>query len=321
MESNKPRRIGYYMSQSKLARLPWAEITAIALAKGCELVAVDLERDIAEQGPFDMLLYKVTDELVRGDDEKQQRKIANLEAYLASQQGKLIDAEPISKQRAIIDRQGISSLLVDVERQLPQALQAQIRSPRYAILAQKADDYSAALAAEEVHFPAIVKTIQACGSAASHEMGIVFQEKDLHAFELPLLVQEYYNHDAVVFKIFAVRDEVYIVRRPSLRNMGDDETTCITFNSQEPLPSTLFDKSFDVQDRARLADPPLDTVKHVAGALSATLGLSLLGFDMVTNTKTGQHAVIDVNYFPGYSGTPNFPELFVNFLLQRLNEA
>jgi hypothetical protein len=28
-------------------------------AKGCELVAVDLERDIAEQGPFDMLLYKV----------------------------------------------------------------------------------------------------------------------------------------------------------------------------------------------------------------------------------------------------------------------
>ncbi len=87
-------------------------------AKGCELVAVDLERDIAEQGPFDMLLYKVripppcrgkddraiinhhstlvawchvvpyvafllpsqvTDELVRGDDEKQQRKIANLE--------------------------------------------------------------------------------------------------------------------------------------------------------------------------------------------------------------------------------------------------
>ncbi len=31
MESNKPRRIGYYMSQSKLARLPWAEITAIAL--------------------------------------------------------------------------------------------------------------------------------------------------------------------------------------------------------------------------------------------------------------------------------------------------
>ncbi len=72
-----------------------------------------------------------------------------------------------------------------------------------------------------------------------------------------------------------MRDEVYIVRRPSLRNMGDDgtspqsiflsismllcspeltqfasppkETTCITFNSQEPLPSTLFDKSFDVQ--------------------------------------------------------------------------
>jgi hypothetical protein len=61
------------------------------------------------------------------------------------------------------------------------------------------------------------------------------------------------------------------------------------------------------QDRARLADPPLDTVKHVAGALSATLGLSLLGFDMVTNTKTGQHAVIDVNYFPGTPEPPMPP--------------
>jgi hypothetical protein len=62
------------------------------------------------------------------------------------------------------------------------------------------------------------------------------------------------------------------------------------------------------QDRARLADPPLDTVKHVAGALSATLGLSLLGFDMVTNIKTGQHAVIDVNYFPGtLTITPQLP--------------
>lgn len=53
------------------------------------------------------------------------------------------------------------------------------------------------------------------------------------------------------------------------------------------------------QDRSRLPDPPLDTIKHVAGALSSTLGLSLLGFDVVTNRKTGQHAIIDVNYFPG----------------------
>lgn len=54
-----------------------------------------------------------------------------------------------------------------------------------------------------------------------------------------------------------------------------------------------------MQDKARLADPPLETVKHVAEGLSSRLGLSLLGFDMVTNTKTGQHAIIDVNYFPG----------------------
>jgi len=87
-----------------------------------------------------------------------------------------------------------------------------------------------------------------------------------------LAIQEYYNHDAVVFKVFAVRDQVHIVRRPSLRNMNpggclidqlalskrdgsalltpissQPEKDCITFNSQDPLPDTLFDKSFDVQ--------------------------------------------------------------------------
>lgn len=40
-------------------------------------------------------------------------------AYLASHK-EVIDAEPISQQRAIIDRQGISKILVDVERRLPQ---------------------------------------------------------------------------------------------------------------------------------------------------------------------------------------------------------
>jgi inositol-1,3,4-trisphosphate 5/6-kinase/inositol-tetrakisphosphate 1-kinase len=305
------------MSKTKLARLPWAEITDIALKKGLSLVPVDPEQDIAAQGPFDMLLYKVTDELVRTNDEKQQRKIANLESFLASHK-EVIDAEPIDRQRAIIDREGISQVLVDVEQHLPQDLQKQIRSPRFVILKSKEEDYGSALAACQVHFPVIVKTVQACGSVASHEMGIVFEPKDLYAFELPLLVQEYYNHDAVVFKVFAVRDQVHIVRRPSLRNMNPGEKDCITFNSQDPLPDTLFDKSFDVQDKARLADPPLETVKHVAEGLSSRLGLSLLGFDMVTNTKTGQHAIIDVNYFPGYSGTPNFPELFVTFLLSRL---
>jgi len=100
--------------------------------------------------------------------------------------------------------------------------------------------------------------------------------------------------------------------------MHPDEKKCIKFNSQEPLSSNLFDKSFDVQDRTRWPDPPVETVKHIARALSSKLGLSLLGFDMVTNVKSRQHAIIDVNYFPGYSGTPNFPELFVDFLVKHL---
>lgn len=115
----------------------------------------------------------------------------HLQSFLASHK-EVIDAEPIDRQRAIIDREGISQVLVDVEQHLPQVpllkndnndnnkkhhgkatrrrqcltshsiqdLQKQIRSPRFVILKSKEEDYGSALAACQVHFP--VSALPSC---------------------------------------------------------------------------------------------------------------------------------------------------------------
>jgi Inositol 1,3,4-trisphosphate 5/6-kinase ATP-grasp domain len=40
----------------------------------------------------------------------------------------------------------------------------------------------------------------------------------------------------------------------------------------------------------------------MAAFIRTQLGLSLFGFDVITNVSTGKHGCIDVNYFPGMSG-------------------
>jgi D-alanine-D-alanine ligase-like ATP-grasp enzyme len=47
-----------------------------------------------------------------------------------------------------------------------------------------------------------------------------------------------------------------------------------------------------------IPDPPLESVRQIAKSLTASLGLHLFGFDIITST-TGHHSIIDVNYFPG----------------------
>ncbi len=108
----------------------------------------------------------------------------------------------------------------------------------------------------------VVKTVQACGTVASHEMGIVFEEKALHSFTLPLLVQEYYNHDSVVFKVFAAHDSVQVVRRPSLRNVDPSGTHLFTgFALVKTIINAIItshrEQEFAVQQSATLASRSL----------------------------------------------------------------
>lgn len=45
--------------------------------------------------------------------------------------------------------------------------------------------------------------------------------------------------------------------------------------------------------------PSDEVIRELSRALRQALGVSLFGIDIIINNQTGQHAVIDINAFPG----------------------
>uniref|UniRef100_A0A7M4FW10 Inositol-tetrakisphosphate 1-kinase n=1 Tax=Crocodylus porosus TaxID=8502 RepID=A0A7M4FW10_CROPO len=64
---------------------------------------------------------------------------------------------------------------------------------------------------------------------------------------------------------------------------------------------TALDKIEGVFER-----PDDDVIREISKALRQALGVSLFGIDIIINNQTGQHAVIDINAFPGYEGVSEF---------------
>lgn len=101
-------------------------------------------------------------------------------------------------------------------------------------------------------------------------------------------------------------------QRPSLKNFyASDDLEPIYYRTGEVCKadshSTL--SILDPQDKADIQMTPNDDkIKSIIRVLRQKIGLILLGFDVVIDNATGNHAVIDINVFPSYDNFPNFFE-------------
>lgn len=65
-------------------------------------------------------------------------------------------------------------------------------------------------------------------------------------------------------------------------------------------------------------NPNDDKMKLIIRVLRKKIGLTLLGFDVVIDNTTGNHAVIDINVFPSYDNFPNFFEHLLECIEENL---
>lgn len=56
--------------------------------------------------------------------------------------------------------------------------------------------------------------------ALSPQMAIVFNQEGLKAIQPPCVVQNFINHNAVLYKVFVVGEAYTVVQRPSLKNFS-----------------------------------------------------------------------------------------------------
>lgn len=159
----------------------------------------------------------------------------------------------------------------------------------------------------------VIKRFHAFG-AVSHEMALVFHVEALvhlmkHTFELPLLAQQFVNHGSKVYKCYVLGEHTVVSCRPSIRSFnGDDMKQTILFNSKSPLSKDMVEQH--VWDQFKDMEEPFvnlskEETMHfipISNMLREQLHLDLLGYDVVIEENSNVHFVIDLNYFPHYTG-------------------
>jgi len=97
----------------------------------------------------------------------------------------------------------------------------------------------------DLSFPMIVKPLTAAGSTASHAMAVLLDEtalEDCLRSKTPCLCQEYANHDAALYKVYVLGQNVSVHKRRSLPNLPapsnarSSRYSFIEFDSQRPYP-------------------------------------------------------------------------------------
>ncbi|XP_061650657.1 inositol-tetrakisphosphate 1-kinase [Phyllopteryx taeniolatus] len=303
----KGRRVGYWLSEKKMKKLNFHAFADLCRKRGIEVVQLDLSQPLEEQGPLDVIIHKLTDLILEADQNDSQAVllVQRVQDYIDAHPETIV-LDPLPAIRTLLDRCKSYQLIHRIESCMQDE---RICSPPFMVLNTECNpDVLEQIRKHGLTFPFICKTRVAHGTN-SHEMAIIFSEDDLKDVKPPCVIQSFINHNAVLYKVFVVGDSYTVVERPSLKNFpaGPADRKAIFFNSHnvsKPESSSDLNSRENVEG---VSQPPSDDViRELSRSLRQALGVSLFGIDVIINNQTGQHAVIDVNAFPGYEGVPEF---------------
>ncbi|CAB1335252.1 unnamed protein product [Coregonus sp. 'balchen'] len=231
---------------------------------------LDLSQPLEEQGPLDVIIHKLTDLILEADQNDTQSVllVQRVQDYIDAHPETIV-LDPLPAIRTLLDRCKSYQLIHRIEDCMQDK---RICSPPFMVLnTECGPDTLEQIEKHGLTFPFICKTRVAHGTN-SHEMAIIFSEEDLKGVKPPCVIQSFINHNAVLYKVFVVGE------------------------------------SYTLRDNVEgVSQPPSDDViRELSRSLRQELGVSLFGIDVIINNLTGQHAVIDINAFPGYEGVPEF---------------
>ncbi|KAI1897946.1 hypothetical protein AGOR_G00088530 [Albula goreensis] len=317
----KGRRVGYWLSDKKIKKLNFVAFVDLCRKRGIEMVQLDLSQPLEEQGPLDIIVHKLTDLILEADQNDTQALllVQRVQDYIEAHPETVV-LDPLPAIRTLLDRCRSYQLIHRIESCMQDD---RICSPPFMVLnSEYGPDTLRQIEKHGITFPFICKTRVAHGTN-SHEMALIFSEEDLKDIEPPCVIQSFINHNAVLYKVFVVGEFYTVVERPSLRNFpsGPAERKAIFFNSHnvsKPECSSDLTSRDNVEGVFQL--PSDDVIREVSRALRQALGVSLFGIDIIISNQTGQHAVIDINAFPGYEGVPEFFTGLLNHITSILQE-
>ncbi|XP_061365678.1 inositol-tetrakisphosphate 1-kinase 1-like [Gastrolobium bilobum] len=298
--------VGYALAAKKQRSFIRDSLVSLARSRGIDLVRVDPNRPLADQGPFDCVLHKLN-----GDEWKQQ-----LREFTAKYPNAVVLDSPEAIERL---HNRISMLQVVSE------LETDDRNEVFGIPKQIVIYHEETLFdcrnLETLKFPVIAKPLVADGSAKSHKMALVFKHDGLKELKPPIVLQEFVNHGGVIFKVYVVGEHVKCVKRKSLPDVEEDKLAgfsadLLAFSqvSNLAIHERIDDKYYKMMHLDDAEMPPLSFITHIAMGLRDVMKLNLFNFDLIRDSRCGnRYLIIDINYFPGYAKMPGYETVLTDF--------
>ncbi|XP_015879508.1 inositol 1,3,4-trisphosphate 5/6-kinase 4 isoform X2 [Ziziphus jujuba] len=263
----------------------------------------------------DIVLHKATDEILSielsgssGHPNKitYTRGMQELKCYMDHHVDFCV-IDPLDNIYPVLDRHKIQQILLGLEDVNTSGVK--IRGPHFL----KVDDFNEPdflqrLSKAKLSLPSIVKPQVACGVPDAHSMAIVFKVEDFKDLSVPLpaVIQEYVNHSSILYKFYVLGEKVFYAVKNSTPNTdtlmklcGSNELRPLVFDSLKSLP-TANEKEHRVNERI-----DHDRVRDAAEWLMRNLGLTIFGFDVVIEERSGEHVIVDVNYLPSFKEVPD----------------
>ncbi|XP_026228312.1 inositol-tetrakisphosphate 1-kinase-like isoform X2 [Anabas testudineus] len=274
------RRVGFCLSHKKRRRMNLDAFAEFCAGHGVEVVEIDLTQPLDRQGPFNVIVHKLSDVIVDAEhDSQSQQFLANFQNYVSAHPGTVL-LDPLPAMIQLLDRFASYRIMSKLHNSLRDW---RICSPPYLEVQTPSDMSSIQKAVMEqgLSFPLICKTRVAHGSL-SHE--------------------SFVNHGAVLHKVFVVGDRHFCVERPSLKNFpsGPCDRKTIFFNShQVSKPESSSDLTALDEQMPCLPPPSSEAIAALVKELRVQLGMALFGVDIIINLHTHTLTIIDINIFPG----------------------
>ncbi|KAK3750020.1 hypothetical protein QZH41_008655 [Actinostola sp. cb2023] len=330
--SMRRKRVGFLLSPKKKRKTIFDAFMQLCGETGIELVEIDLNVPLEDQGPFDIIIQKITDIMAqaRMGEEDALKTFRSLENYLKCNPDIRV-LDPLECVQKLFDRLVSYQVMKQCEFE-----EDGIRTymPNFVRIDNlDHNENLKRIKAANVQFPMVCKPLIGHGSDQSHKMSLIFNEEGLKDVLPPCVVQQFINHNAILYKVFVAANRYHTVNRPSIKNFYKnkglfvsyfittschyDELETIFFNSHDVSKAdasshlSKLDK-IDNIDEATPTDEVI--VSKIVKKLKDKLGLSMFGIDIVIEKGTTNHVVIDINYFPGYEGAPSFPADMLNYI-------
>lgn len=276
--------VGYALAPKKQASFLQDSLVRTAAERGVDLVRIDLEKALVDQGPFDCILHKLY------SDEWRQ----HLKDFSVKNPRSLIIDPPEAIERL---HNRISMLQVVTELELgdggdQEGSEASFFGIPKQIVIYDSDAVSEAnLQNEGLKFPVIAKPLVADGSAKSHKMMLVYNNDGLSKLKPPIVLQEFVNHGGVIFKVYVVGEHVTCVKRKSLPDVSEENLGSLEGSLSFSQVSNLNaedrydDKYYKMTLLENAELPPMSLITEIATGLRKETKLHLFNFDLIRDTK------------------------------------